>query len=107
MYSVGFFSDPPCARLARNSALQPSDTQIPVSSYPHVFPSRHGAVPVDFSSATPLEVSAAQCRRSPACDWHETRSSFRPAGAAACGTLGVGTSVVAASAAGGGVWTSE
>ena len=55
-----------------NSPLQPSDTQMPVSSYPHVFPRRHGAVPVDLTSATPRDVSAAQCSRSPGDDEQAT-----------------------------------
>src|SRR6185503_11403768 len=101
MYSGDFSLDSSCAGLARNSPLQPSDTQIPVSSYPHVFPSRHGAVPVDFSSATPLDVPAAQLRRSPGCDWQEMRFCPAPAGSAALGAPGACASVVAAAATGG------
>src|SRR5580765_8032474 len=112
MYSGGFsfsFSfDCSCSGPATNSPLQPSDTQIPVSSYPHVFPSRHGAVPVDFSSATPLDVSAAQCCRSPGRDWQDMRFCPVPAGAAAAlGALGVCGSVAAAAATGCGGWPSD
>ena len=109
MYSGGFsFAfDCSCSGPARNSPLQPSDTQIPVSSYPHVFPSRHGAVPVDFSSATPLDVSAAQCCRSPGRDWQEMRFCPVPAGSAALGAPGVCASVAAAAATGGGIWASD
>jgi hypothetical protein len=46
-----------------NSPPQPSEAHIPVSSYPHVFPSRQGAVPVERTSATPADVSASQCTR--------------------------------------------
>jgi len=33
-------------------------------------PSRHGAAPIDRSSTTPFEVSAAQLERSPGFDEH-------------------------------------
>jgi hypothetical protein len=48
---------------------------MPVSSYPHVFPSRHGAEPVEFTSATPADVSAGQCCRPPGFDSHVMRSA--------------------------------
>jgi hypothetical protein len=60
-----------CARLL--DRFWPSETQMPVSSYPQVFPSRQGAPPNDCRSDTPDEVIAAQCSRSPARDSHETR----------------------------------
>src|SRR5215831_3868745 len=41
---------------------------MPFLSYPHVSPSRHGALPVDRISATPADVSAAHRFRSPGCE---------------------------------------
>src|SRR5262245_19352925 len=46
---------------------------MPVSSYPQVLPRRHGAAPDTFTSATPADVSAVQCWRSPGCDAQEMR----------------------------------
>src|SRR4029450_12032554 len=43
-----------------NSALQPSATQTPWSSYPQVLPRRHAAPPKERTRTTPCEVSAGQ-----------------------------------------------
>jgi hypothetical protein len=43
---------------AKKSPLQPSATQMPCSSNPHVFPNAQGASPNDLARAIPLEVSA-------------------------------------------------
>src|SRR2546430_9862559 len=80
-----------------NSPLQPSDTHTPVSSYPHVFPSRHGALPLDCLSATPARVSAAQCSRVPGDDPQVIRAST--AGGCAAGTVPAGGAEVCARAA--------
>ena len=75
-YSSGFVADFSCSAAvpAMNSPLQPSDTQMPVSSYPQLFPRRHGADPEELTIATPDDVSAAQCVRAPGFDSHEIRS---------------------------------
>jgi hypothetical protein len=39
-------------------------------------PSRHGASPIDRSSTTPFDVSAAQLERSPGFDEHVTVAAF-------------------------------
>ena len=57
-----------------NSPLQPSATQTLVSSYPHVEPRSHTAVPVERVSSKPLDVSAGQCRCMPGVDVHTTVS---------------------------------
>jgi len=73
MYSGTFsFVESPATLPATNSPLHPSDVQMPVSPYPHVFPRRDGALPVDFASATLDDVSAAQCVRAPALDSQTT-----------------------------------
>src|SRR4029079_15140717 len=73
---------------ATNAPLQPSETQIPVSSYPHVFPRRHATALVDVTSATPDDVVAGQCCRSPARDSHEMSIGSTawplPSGVCAC-----------------------
>src|SRR5258705_169654 len=56
-----------------NSAEQPSATQTTLSSFAHVLPSSHSTAPSDRCIATPADVSAAQCCRSPpSCDEHVT-----------------------------------
>jgi hypothetical protein len=50
---------------------------MPVSSYPHVFPRRQGATFERVRTrATPFDVSAEQCCRSPLLDSHTTVRTF-------------------------------
>src|SRR5215213_9692170 len=73
-FGAGVGAGAPATWPRTNSAPHPSITQTPLSSYPHVFPSRHAALPVDVSSATPAAVTAAQCVRSPGFDAHDTEA---------------------------------
>ena len=87
------------ARPTTNSPLQPSETQMPLSSYPQDLPSKQGESPVDLPSATPIEVSAGQCCRSPGFDAHATRTRCEPLGAGVCARAALEPAAVATSVA--------
>ena len=57
-------------RPTTKSPAHPSDTQTPWASYPHVLPSMQGDAPADLARATPCDVSAGQCCRSPGFEEH-------------------------------------
>src|SRR3954465_8598645 len=57
---------------------------MPAASKPHVSPRRHGAAPLDLTSATPAVVSTVHWMRWPICDEQVTRlAAWPPDGGAA------------------------
>src|SRR6476619_3231146 len=68
----------------RKSAEQPSATQTPLSSYPHVLPRRQAESPYDLRSTTPRYVSAGHSCRSPTFDEHEIVTAVRCCGVDGC-----------------------